>query len=469
MLADSVPSTKREEIETIAARDGPVMERVQLIKDQFNQYAEEKLRGFKLKSQDRVEDFFADRIRSYQQALADAISSPRSSSSASSSGQEIAGFMPPGKDLSGTEFRYLYEGSKRVSTGDRQADSDSIMRTLADRIYDAQRSEAGSGHRARGATDGGIGMGLEGIGQLAYGTHEQALKGEYPELETIYRNMTNTRDKHLTALTNGGVSTLQQKLATLFLHVNITRESMLKLAANNILVPLNFLLFRPHMQYQMKMGIKCATGGRTGHMYYGSSNAMIQGEVSRKISKLHFTTHMRAVVEQPKNVYVQPDIYSEAYRGGNGIRFYTPETYRAKDMDQLYYSIICVAIPFAEREIPTPMDTSGRFYIEYSQGLLNAEQFEELHYSTAFRYNLLYGFFQQTKQQGGDGLVVHNVDNRQMYQGHQFMYNVKSKAFDKVRTNKGHWGPDVYAGVGQVRAGQLKHMREQDYTNYSVL
>jgi hypothetical protein len=141
--------------------------------------------------------------------------------------------------------------------------------------------------------------------------------------------------------------------------------------------------------------------------------------------------------------YVQPDIFSEDYEGGAGARFYSPETYRTKDLENLKYSLICVALPIVETDIPSPMDISGRFYTEYTMGLLTKAKFEELHYSTAYRYNQLYDFHNtQGRAQGMDTPSIapgRAHINRICYQGHQWMFNHKTNAFDKVRTNKGHW------------------------------
>ena len=243
----------------------------------------------------------------------------------------------------------------------------------------------------------------------------------------------------------------------------------MNLVNNDIMLPINFLLFRPHMQYKMRTIIKCQLDGGTGKSYIGHSDLGIEGEIATKTQKMVFTTYMRAVVTEPKNVYVQHNVLSEEYQGGNGIEFYNPESYRAHDVDNLRQSIICVAVPCVERNFPSPMDTSGRHYVEYAAGLVSKNDFQELHYSTAFRTNQEYGFHVAAKKQGNrieNNGSRHLHENRRMYQGMQWMWNTKMEKYDKIRVNQGHWGPNVYPGVGKIRNGTIENeMRECNYTN----
>lgn len=481
MLKASTPTSKRDEILEIAGMAGSFADRVETIKKKFHDYATEKVRQFKLKTPEKVEQFFQDRLGQLQNAKEEARQAQIAASSVRSQAgvqeREIVGYRAPGLDLSGTDVEYLYKGSERASTGDHLHDSVSQLRILNDRIHDLQQQQGMRGASSVGARarDTGAGLGIEGLGQMAFGDtrgRQGMARGQVDPLLAELRNQAAASAKHLGRIVESGSSRRLQVLASLFLEATVTRESMLRLARANVVVPLNFLLFRPHMQYKMRMGIKAARGGRTGHLWYGNTNAMIQGEVSRKISQLHFTMHMRGVVETPQNVYVQPDIYSEEYIGGNGIKFFTPETYRIRDDTKPRFSIICVAIPPAERDIPSPMDSSGRWYVEYNAQMLTDEEFQELHYTTAFRYNTMYGFYEDAKRQGANlsnYIMAINVGNRTMYQGHQWMFNTKTNAFDRVRVNKGHWGKNVYAGVGEVRNGNLKHMEQIDYTKYSTI
>lgn len=467
MLGTMVPKSKRDEVSAIGISDMPMEAKIEAIKQKCKDYIDEKERGLKLKSHGKVEDFFKTRTKEYQALRSQA---QATGASPSISGK-IAKYMEPGQNLEGTGFKYLYEGSKRRTTGNRTIDRNTHLRVLSDRAFDLEQAARQSGNVQSRVTDTGAGLGLEGISAMAYGKRDKRERIPSEELRKIYERL-ELELKHTEEIDRSGASFFHKILAKLFLQVPMTKQSMLNLARHDILVPLNFLLFRPHIQYKTRMGIKVATGGRAGRTYYGHSGMQIQHEAGRKIAHMHYTTHMRSVVTQPKNVYVQPDLFCQEYLGGNNVEFFDHESYKLKDNEHLRQSIICVAIPPAETKIPSPMDASGRFYVEYNAGLLRKEDFEELHYSTAFRYNHLYGFHMQAKKQGTDlpnFKSQYSHDNRAMYQGMQIMYNTKTNSFDKVRTNKGHRGKNIYAGVGEVFNGQLKEIEIQDFSKFSIM
>jgi len=460
MLATQVPARKREEITSLSSAHGSFLEQIEAVRGKLAQFAEEKLKGIKLKNTAAVDKYVDAAISQYNATI-------QSVGSSASVGGEIVGYMHAGQDLSGTPYRYLYKGSERKTTGDRAVDQNTHHRIQADMAFDARSASSSSAPRQ--TRDTGVGLGLEGIGQYAYGDSREGVRRKLNDIQTF---MLASEIKHNTNIVNSSASGYHKLLARAFTLLPITRQSMLNLAQNNILVPMNFLLFRPHMQYKMRTLIKCQLDGGSGKTYIGHTDLGIEGEIATKTQKMNFTTYMRAVVKEPKNVYVQHNVFSEEYQGGNGIGFYNPESYRTHDPDDLRESIICIAVPCVERNFPSPMDTSGRHYVEYASGLVTERDFRELHYSTAFRANQEYGFHIAAKKQGNrlenySSQTIH--ENRRMYQGHQWMYNAKLGKYDKVRTNKGHWGSNVYPGVGKIRNGSIENeMREMDYTNTSL-
>jgi len=465
MLSEQVPASKKDEILALNQEDTPFLARIEAVKTKLLEYAEAKVRGIKLKNTDAVEKFVGASIEQYAQHIQTA-----GTGSSATGSSEVVGYMFPGQDLTGTEYQYVYKGSERKSTGNRTVDNNSYHRIRADMAHDAQLAQSAGRSQSRRARDTGAGMGFEGIGQLAYGDSRREVRSK---LDEINDGMSETESRHLTAIWNGPGSTTQKNLATAFLLVPITRQSMHNLVRHNILLPINFLLFRPHMQYKMTTIIKLGLDGLAGKTYIGHTDLGIEGEIGTKTSKMHLTTYLRPVVDNPKNVYVQRNVASEKYEGGNGTDFYDKESYMNLDREALRESIICVAIPCVERKFPSPMDCSGRFYVEYNAGLQTKKDFEELHYSTAFRYNAIYGFYNNAKKQGrrlesfrSQGTLA----NRAMYPGMQWMYNTKSRQFDKVRVNKGCWGKNVYAGVAPIRNGSIDNeMEQKDYSRFAVL
>jgi hypothetical protein len=221
------------------------------------------------------------------------------------------------------------------------------------------------------------------------------------------------------------------------------------------------------MTYRTRAAIKLAANGKTGVTMITQSSTDVGSDAVTKQSMFHFTTHVASVVTEPRNVYVVPDVICEGYRGGTGAEFFTPDTYANRRPDELRQSIICVAVPIAETTFPICMDTAGRFYTEFGMGMQSKEDFTPLHYTTAYRYNKLYNWRDMARYDDpsrGSAQGQFAPENRQVWQGHQWMMNPNTNQFDRVRVNKGHWGPDVYPGVGKVRAGKYAEIRPTDYS-----
>jgi hypothetical protein len=184
---------------------------------------------------------------------------------------------------------------------------------------------------------------------------------------------------------------------------------------------------------------------------------------------------MGAVVHTPKNVYVQPDVMVHDYQGGGACEFWNAQDYRDFSFGGNYVpkDIICVAVPYVERKMPNPLDISGRFYTEYKAGLLTRERYQQLHYSTAYFYNQVYGFHDANNRRRGNDQPILNAGkahlNRICWQGCQFSWNPARNDFSRVRPNTGHFGP-TYQGVASVRDGvKNEQMKDPDYSGFTVL
>lgn len=321
---------------------------------------------------------------------------------------------------------------------------------------------------------GGAGGGAYGIGQAAhYATERNAPSAEsgvpMPEnIGLVFGDFAvNPEGRfagfgvHLGNISRGSADVLTKISAAVFLGARFTEPRLDAIISHNVLFPLNFLIMRPHATYRGRIAIKVQSYGGAGRTYYGHSDAQVAHDINIKVGKVHFTCYMAAIVDTPKNVFVQPDLYIDRYLGGLGTKFWSPESYNSMRAEDNEESIIVIAIPYAERDIPNPMDIAGRFYTDYEYGLLGQDQYEQLHYPTAFRYNNdLYNFFNRINAM--DEFAVPTLDheqphiNRICWRGHQAFYNKHSGAYDIIQTNTGHWGQDVAAGRRKVSDGKTK-------------
>lgn len=450
LLMTKVPESKKAEIEPIIAGSGSVLSKGEQIRDKIIGYIGENVPGLKFKDEAPVHTFFEKSVAQYNEYKK---SSPVVESPAPVG--NIVGYMKRGLDLLNTEYEYIYPQSARSATDSL----DSLLPVHIMKCEQEASSSSSSTATSSRMQAGGQGMGLAGVGQFYQDTFEQRRNTN----TGFNLNRLRTLNVHLIALEQSSASEEVKIMARAWLFTRVTKDNMLRLDEHDVLVPFNFVIWRPHMQYRTRGIIKCAQNGGTGNLFIGNSSFNLGFETGRKMAQMHYTTHFRAVVTEPKNLYVQPDVYCQEIEGGAGCRFYDPETYAAMDNDHLENSLICTACPITETIFPMAMDISGRFYTDFGTGTVPRAQFERLHYSTAARYNLLYNFLRSNKN-GTD--VPHlgpgrNHVNRICWQGHQQNMNPKSKEYSIVITGKGHWRENAtYAGCAPIRNGALEQFRE---------
>lgn len=455
-----IPATKKAEIQAIV--DGPhgdSLTKGALIRDKVLDYVKEGVAGLKFKDDAPVHRWHDNIRRQYEQVAGDV------SSGNTATSDEIAGYMEPGLDLSNTEYEYLYPASRRPN-------QNALERIMGFRMaMDAAESAPTRESTDAQLREGGQGLGLAGIGMFYDQTPADSRDSRRNPSNENMRQRLSQFGKHLSQLENSGASALDFIFAKAFLQLKITEDNLLRLVDHDIPIPMNFILFRPHMQYRTLGVVKCKRNGGTGFTGLGYSNLAMSAATDIKTTRMAYTTHFRSIVTQPKNLYVQPDVHVLSCEGGGGCRFFNPETYHNLDLDHMENSLICAAVPVTETNFPAVMDISGRMYTELNMGMSSSSQFQRLHYSTAARYNGLYHFLDVANQGANVPCMGPGREhrNRICYQGHQQNFNPHTGRHDKIIVCKGHWTKNVYAGVrADVRDGGLNVMEKQDYATRNV-
>lgn len=451
LLLSQVPASKKAEGEAIIRGPGDTLAKAAQIRDKLISYIGENIPGYKYKDEAPLHALHNRNVKEYTEQLAK-VGATSGRSGGSTSG--IVGYMKRGRNLSGTGYRYLYPESA-------QPVRDSIDALLPVHIMRSQQAGAAASAEPSSSRmqPGGEGLGLAGIGQFyqdTFSSRREANTGfDYNRLRTL--------QVHLDGLTQSSASDEVKFMARAWLLTRVNKDNIMRLAEYDVLVPMNFLILRPHMQYRTRAIIKCKQNGGTGNLFIGNSSCNIGFETNRKMVQLHYTTHFRAVVTEPRNLYVQPDVYVQEYNGGSGCRFYDIESYSQQDNDHLENSLICVACPITETIFPNCLDISGRFYTDFGAGTIPRAAFEKLHYSTAARYNILYNFMRSNK----NGMDVpsmgpgRNHVNRICWAAHQQSMNPKTGEYSNVITGRGHWfGSATYPGCAPVRNGALEQFKE---------
>ncbi len=277
-------------------------------------------------------------------------------------------------------------------------------------------------------------------------------------------------------------------------------------------VPMDVLLLRPFMEYSMSSAVLMKGGYETGATFVGHSDFILGDDV---VSKLHctlrrrrkdplrvrlsrcslfrsrallcvsfsdgnFTFYSKALVTQPKNVIICPNVFCQGYVRGNGTRFFKRDgqnKIKAYDPNKGEHKadLISVLIPYGSGDrLPNPLDIMAHtaYNADDEEKKPMATGDKPAHYMDAdlvTRIFQLDSFARDLDSADCEPFQEHQrTQNHICYRGHQFSYDVSTKHHTAVTINTGHWGPSVYPGCGRVRAGEMKYLQRVNYNPSAV-
>lgn len=115
----------------------------------------------------------------------------------------------------------------------------------------------------------------------------------------------------------------------LILFCQVDKHCMDKWLENNILVPVDILLMRPHCRYMTLSGIACRGGSELGHVVYTGESFEVGDEAKTKTHIGHFSLYLGVIMKSVKNFMIWWDMKVVQYLSGEGVGFWTPDTWRS--------------------------------------------------------------------------------------------------------------------------------------------
>jgi hypothetical protein len=231
------------------------------------------------------------------------------------------------------------------------------------------------------------------------------------------------------------------------------------------------LIMRPFIEHAMYSMVIMKGGSDTGATYYGHNSVTVGDDAVSKMHYANFTFYQKALVRQPKNIFIAEDVFAAGYVGGCNLKcFETSQQIKDSLTGDVRgargrHSIIAALLGTNE-DVPNPMSITGRFTGAMAQGFGQKRKGEdslEVHYSSCFAVNAVFGLQELL---GFDKNVTNDTEfngvtkhiNTICFRG---AYRVPRTGDQprQVYHNSGHWG-HTYAGVKAVRSGHNKFMRE---------
>lgn len=230
----------------------------------------------------------------------------------------------------------------------------------------------------------------------------------------------------------------------------------------NIVIPFNFLIFRPHQRYVTYYAIKALAGKETASVKMAYPNFIMQPDAQVKTVYGHLTFHHGAFVYQPGNVFTVPHAYVGGRLGGAGFSPIDPERYNPS-MGEKVGDAMYVIVPYTETIFPDYMSVTGRWSSLPGPNFLDPENLVSFHYSQFWRFMMTYGHKLMDNENADmlGGLKDGKLGNTVVIAAQQKNYSLVTRNFTDFITNKGHFGEEDI-GSKLSREGKLKPMAPQN-------
>lgn len=473
-LGSVVPSSHKDTLHNIVAKkDQTWQARAQQIESLILQCLKDDPSSVpSLPTEDRIKGWMASRKETYEAKLNERIASTPSLSGAgvgSSAGRSDVKYFRIGTPLP-KGYEYLNETeAARARGGINRSVPSSLAEFTSVKAFFVGDEQPSMGGR-RGFANVGAAQGEARVP----GRGERGLPEGDARIEQRKNLRLNTRfaslNEHVSKIAMSSAPTIIKWLSIFYLGCEFSKERFLQFAAHDIYVPAGFLLMRHQATYKTLYGIKCATGGKSGYTFMGHSDMQIAHDATRKWGVMHYTVYFAPVITNPRAVYVVEDIFCQKYLGGMGVKFWSRDGYLTRGTDhnrRKSASIVCTMLPPSFKKMgDKKMDIRGKYYTEEAMRLVDPARQTEMCYPGAARTAMYMNWWDPVR---GTKAVDKYARSRTIdmnficWQGVQWHFNVKSGTFGDVTIEQGHFGPNVYPGVGRVRNGESKYLERASY------
>jgi hypothetical protein len=259
-------------------------------------------------------------------------------------------------------------------------------------------------------------------------------------------------------------------LAHIYDGTPIHKKAFTSFIENNIRLPLDFIITRPHISLRQLTAIKMQAGSETMFtavapgQFELADDAAVQGHIGTLTSK------HKAVCTTPENVYINKGIFINGVNGGLGLHAIDPMDYNCGKGNFAGQDIIVV--PVAKRDIVegSLFSLTGDLSVAELEGL-GLTGNKHLQYETAERMNRLYGFREVRKgvsysETAVDTVPVNNFANVLCMPGTFIQCNPRENKFNIVVQGQSMLGGLIYPGCAAVLCGKMTEVNRNPWTSY---
>jgi hypothetical protein len=142
-------------------------------------------------------------------------------------------------------------------------------------------------------------------------------------------------------------------VAAAFLMSTITRDNIIKMHESDVFVPINILLVRPWMTYDVGTIIVMRAGRDTGETIIGERSFQMSANTQDRTIEGSMMYYGKAIVKKPKNVMVAPNVFIRGYVRGNNTEWVTGEDLieveQKSGITESTHSLVAMLIPYGSK------------------------------------------------------------------------------------------------------------------------
>ena len=368
------------------------------------------------------------------------------------------------KTINNTPFDF-HIGSHLQSGGQVNTDTDFFKR-------DVRTVTKQSGHGMFGNTRDNIFMRQDYLPETKQHKLGHLSKEALAGMMNLFKSLSTETDNLLVAI-----------IARTLLMSEFTRRNLINMVKAHIPIPVEFVLYKPHMHYETYTLIKIQGNGAAILLYKGNPVFTIQNDAIKQEHYMQYSMTGGPFVVESKHIYIQHNAIVNKSNGGASTKFYDPlkqiedtinyyDPYTGrfgKDGSSMFVGLVPIG---TIKKLPLDIDFTGHYHDMRRMGYLRTDDIKESHtkWLDNYRRCMFWGIRGDTNRKSG--IIVENVNNRSpnfmchKAPTHYFSREKRDWPLNKAHLELGrsHWGlKGSLPGAGQFRNGQPVELKDSTY------
>lgn len=273
-------------------------------------------------------------------------------------------------------------------------------------------------------------------------------------------------------------SFVQRAGALLFMFTRVNFDAFVALARHNLIVPMQFMLLRPFIAFQVATFIWGEFN--SGETFYAKPDMQWQDDAATKSRFGNFSCYLGAAVKDSSKVFLTEDVMCMGYVGGGGTMPIETSDDLAEDPEQMDRHMFVFAIPYtaSRTDIPEVLDWTGQWDQGYfASRLANGRQIpnglynpSNIYYEQMFERISAYRTAALMEEEGTFAVNDPYIPaNRICAQTTQMVWDDSKGRMEYIK-GCAAYGPDVSKGMrDKLERGALAIIDPVDFTGVASL